>query len=118
MMFNVFEIDYMLLQHCSPRYVRPISRSDRRTLSSLQYLDTQRISDLTLYLEALHRGGHASADHTTLLINCYTKLRLTEQLDQFIQVRRASETRGGVNRNWAWRYSGGGTPSRRYIPND
>ena len=51
-----------------------------------QYLDTQRNADLTLYLEALHRGGHASADHTTLLINCYTNLRLTQQLDQFIQV--------------------------------
>ncbi|KAF0291087.1 Vacuolar protein sorting-associated protein 11 [Amphibalanus amphitrite] len=50
-----------------------------------KYLDTQRISDLTVYLEALHHGGHGSADHTTLLINCYTKLRLTEQLDQFIQ---------------------------------
>ncbi|XP_037084836.1 vacuolar protein sorting-associated protein 11 homolog [Pollicipes pollicipes] len=50
-----------------------------------KYLDTQRINDLALYLQALHAAGRATEDHTTLLINCYTKLRDTIQLDMFIQ---------------------------------
>ena len=30
--------------------------------------------------------GHATSDHTTLLLNCYTKLKDVEKLDAFIQV--------------------------------
>ena len=37
-------------------------------------------------LQALHKKGYANADHTTLLLNCYTKLRDIEQLDAFIAV--------------------------------
>ncbi|CAL4072132.1 unnamed protein product, partial [Meganyctiphanes norvegica] len=49
-----------------------------------KYLDTQHIHTLTKYLQALHQSGAATADHTSLLINCYTRLRDTQQLDEFI----------------------------------
>ena len=51
-----------------------------------QYLDTQHIHNLTTYLQALHRTGSATADHTSLLLNCYTRLRDTQQLNEFIMV--------------------------------
>eukprot|EP00897_Mesotaenium_endlicherianum_P008071 jgi/Mesen1/7292/ME000373S06354 len=57
-----------------------------RTLGQLEpsyviqkYLDAQRIHNLTRYLERLHDRGLATADHTTLLLNCYTKLKLTSE---------------------------------------
>ena len=38
-----------------------------------------------LYLEELHEHGKATADHTTLLLNCYAKLKDTEKLDAFVR---------------------------------
>lgn len=55
-----------------------------------KYLDAQRIQQLTLYLEALHNDGRANADHTTLLLNCYTKLKDVEKLDKFVGIGEAS----------------------------
>jgi hypothetical protein len=49
-------------------------------------LDAQRIRHLTAYLQELHKRGYATADHTTLLINCYTKLNDAEKLAEFIKV--------------------------------
>ncbi|MED6114584.1 Vacuolar protein sorting-associated protein 11, partial [Stylosanthes scabra] len=43
-----------------------------------KFLDAQRIYNLTNYLEKLHEKGLASKDHTTLLLNCYTKLKDVE----------------------------------------
>ncbi|KAI3658936.1 hypothetical protein MP638_006312 [Amoeboaphelidium occidentale] len=51
----------------------------------LKYLDARRINNLTLYLQELHLKNVATADHTTLLLNCYTKLRDTTKLDEFIK---------------------------------
>lgn len=51
-----------------------------------KFLDAQRIRNLTSYLQALHEKGLANADHTTLLFNCYTKLKDVEKLDEFIKV--------------------------------
>lgn len=45
-----------------------------------KFLDAQRINNLTLYLEALHERHYAGPDHTTLLLNCYTKLKEDEKL--------------------------------------
>lgn len=39
-----------------------------------------------MYLQALHKQGLATEDHTTLLLNCYTKLNNTEKLKEFIMV--------------------------------
>ncbi|GFP83277.1 vacuolar protein-sorting-associated protein 11 homolog [Phtheirospermum japonicum] len=50
-----------------------------------KFLDAQRIYNLTSYLEKLHEKGLASKDHTTLLLNCYTKLKDVEKLDLFIK---------------------------------
>uniref|UniRef100_A0A7N0RIR5 Vacuolar protein sorting-associated protein 11 homolog n=1 Tax=Kalanchoe fedtschenkoi TaxID=63787 RepID=A0A7N0RIR5_KALFE len=50
-----------------------------------KFLDAQRIHNLTNYLEKLHEKGLASKDHTTLLLNCYTKLKDIEKLNVFIK---------------------------------
>lgn len=50
-----------------------------------KFLDAQRIYNLTNYLEKLHEKGLASKDHTTLLLNCYTKLKDVEKLNVFIK---------------------------------
>ena len=48
-----------------------------------KFLDAQRINNLTLYLEALHERHYAGPDHTTLLLNCYTKLKEDEKLRRY-----------------------------------
>lgn len=50
-----------------------------------QFLDAQRITNLTIYLQELHNRGIANSDHTTLLLNCYTKLKDVAALDAFIR---------------------------------
>ncbi len=40
-----------------------------------KFLDASKIHHLTEYLQALHSQGLANEDHTTLLLNCYTKLK-------------------------------------------
>ncbi|KAI3881210.1 hypothetical protein MKX03_015915 [Papaver bracteatum] len=50
-----------------------------------KFLDAQRIYNLTNYLEKLHEKGLGSKDHTTLLLNCYTKLKDVEKLNVFIK---------------------------------
>ncbi|KAJ1739546.1 Vacuolar protein sorting-associated protein 11 [Coemansia sp. RSA 989] len=52
-----------------------------------KYLDAQRLGNLTSYLQELHTAGMATSDHTTLLLNCYTKLRDEERLNQFIHTQ-------------------------------
>ena len=45
---------------------------------------------LASYLEALHKQGLANNEHTTLLINCYTKMKKKEELHRFIYSDQAS----------------------------
>lgn len=52
---------------------------------NLKFLDSQRINNLTEYLEELHDHNKATVDHTTLLLNCYAKLKDTEKLETFIK---------------------------------
>ncbi|WAR00818.1 VPS11-like protein [Mya arenaria] len=49
-----------------------------------KFLDAQRIHNLTKYLQALHTAKMATEEHTTLLLNCYTKLKDVSKLDEFI----------------------------------
>ena len=56
-----------------------------------QFLDARRIESLTTYLEAAHAHGLAAADHTTLLLNCYTKLQQTAKLEAFIAIREGED---------------------------
>lgn len=51
----------------------------------MQFLDSQRINNLIEYLEELHEHDKATVDHTTLLLNCYAKLKDTEKLETFIK---------------------------------
>lgn len=67
----------------SERYGMP--QRKRRTLLTAQFLDTQRIHNLIQYLEQLHEHRKATADHTTLLLNCYAKLKDIEKLEKFIK---------------------------------
>jgi hypothetical protein len=59
-----------------------------------QFLDAQRIHNLVTYLQELHALGLANADHTTLLLNTYTKLKDVARLDSFIKTesRRSGAT--------------------------
>jgi vacuolar protein sorting-associated protein 11 len=50
-----------------------------------KFLDTQRIHNLIEYLEELHDHHKATSDHTTLLLNCYAKLKDVEKLEKFIR---------------------------------
>lgn len=52
-----------------------------------KFLDAQRIHNLTAYLQMLHVQSLANADHTTLLLNCYTKLKDISKLEEFIKVQ-------------------------------
>lgn len=53
-----------------------------------KFLDAQRIHNLTAYLQALHEQNLANTDHTTLLLNCYTKLKDVSKLDEFIMTNK------------------------------
>lgn len=48
-------------------------------------MDTHHIHNLIEYLEELHYHEKATTDHTTLLLNCYAKLKDTSKLDSFIK---------------------------------
>ncbi|OCK80625.1 vacuolar protein sorting protein-like protein [Lepidopterella palustris CBS 459.81] len=50
-----------------------------------KFLDTQRIHNLIEYLEELHDHHKATKDHTTLLLNCYAKLKDVDKLEEFIK---------------------------------
>ncbi|EDR06605.1 uncharacterized protein LACBIDRAFT_251110, partial [Laccaria bicolor S238N-H82] len=50
-----------------------------------KFLDAQRIHNLVTYLQELHSLGLANSDHTTLLLNTYTKLKDVSRLDTFIK---------------------------------
>ncbi|XP_012258670.2 vacuolar protein sorting-associated protein 11 homolog [Athalia rosae] len=52
-----------------------------------KFLDSQYIDNLTTYLQVLHKQGQATEDHTTLLLNCYTKLNHTNKLKEFIMTK-------------------------------
>ncbi|XP_067666114.1 vacuolar protein sorting-associated protein 11 homolog [Haliotis asinina] len=52
-----------------------------------KFLDAQRIHNLTKYLQALHKAQMATEEHTTLLLNCYTKLKDVSKLDEFIMTK-------------------------------
>jgi hypothetical protein len=75
-----------------------------------RFLDTQRINNLTVYLEKLHQKGLATKDHTTLLLTCYTKTNNTVKLSEFCQM---NETNGTGNET-APGATGGGTMPLNY----
>ena len=58
-----------------------------------KFLDAQQIHNLTTYLQELHTRGLANSDHTTLLLNTYTKLRDVTRLDNFIKSTDSTKSR-------------------------
>ncbi|OJJ44927.1 hypothetical protein ASPZODRAFT_134352 [Penicilliopsis zonata CBS 506.65] len=66
------------------QYLRAIDNTEPSQVIR-KYLDTQRIHNLIEYLEELHDHDRATVDHTTLLLNCYAKLKDTSKLDSFIK---------------------------------
>lgn len=68
------------------QYIKTIGRLEPSYVIR-KFLDSQHIENLTTYLQALHKQGHATEDHTTLLLNCYTKLDKTDKLKEFIMTK-------------------------------
>jgi tetratricopeptide (TPR) repeat protein len=68
------------------QYLKTIGKLEPSYIIRL-FLDAQRITNLTTYLEELHAKNLATSDHTTLLLNCYTKLKDAKKgkLDTFIR---------------------------------
>jgi hypothetical protein len=66
------------------QYIKTIGRLEPSYVIK-KFLDAQRIHNLTLYLQKLHEAGLANANHTTLLLNCYTKLKDLDKLNEFIK---------------------------------
>ncbi|NP_001120879.1 vacuolar protein sorting-associated protein 11 homolog [Xenopus tropicalis] len=66
------------------QYIRTIGKLEPSYVIR-KFLDAQRIHNLTAYLQALHLQSLANADHTTLLLNCYTKLKDSARLEEFIK---------------------------------
>lgn len=56
-----------------------------------RFLEPQHTSFLMKYLEELHALRQATGDHTQLLLNCYTKLKATSKLQNFIRGRNPNE---------------------------
>ncbi|KAL7748964.1 Vacuolar protein sorting-associated protein 11 [Sorochytrium milnesiophthora] len=63
-----------------------------------KFLDAQRVRNLVKYLELLHAKALANADHTTLLLNCYTKNKDVAKLDRFLKAHRCLLFRTGFPR--------------------
>lgn len=66
------------------QYLRAIDNTEPSQIIR-KFLDNQRIKNLIEYLEELHEHGKATSDHTTLLLNCYAKLKDVEKLELFIK---------------------------------
>ncbi len=87
---------YVIRKVCS---VSAKSVNQNTDLPIYQYLDAQRIQNLTTYLQELHSRNLANPDHTTLLLNCYTKTSDKQRLDAFIktEAKRSDESGGGID---------------------
>ncbi|KAG2342599.1 hypothetical protein BDR05DRAFT_1025431, partial [Suillus weaverae] len=63
-------------------------------------LDAQHIHNLVAYLQELHALGLTNTDHTTLLLNTYTKLKDVAHLDSFIKTESwrssSGKSKGGL----------------------
>ncbi|KAL5615301.1 hypothetical protein BROUX41_005350 [Berkeleyomyces rouxiae] len=66
------------------QYIRAIKTTEPSQVIR-KFLDTQRIHNLISYLEQLHEHRKATSDHTTLLLNCYAKLKDIDKLEKFIK---------------------------------
>ena len=66
------------------QYLRAIDNTEPSQIIR-KFLHNQRIRNLIEYLEELHEHHKATSDHTTLLLNCYAKLKDVDKLEEFIR---------------------------------
>ncbi|CAJ2510811.1 Uu.00g064360.m01.CDS01 [Anthostomella pinea] len=66
------------------QYIKAIDNTEPSQVIR-EFLDTQRMHNLIEYLEELHEHHKATSDHTTLLLNCYAKLKDVQKLEKFIK---------------------------------
>lgn len=50
-----------------------------------RFLDSRHTQYLTDYLQSVHKEGKATNDHTTLLLNCFTRLDRVDELKAFLK---------------------------------
>jgi vacuolar protein sorting-associated protein 11 len=50
-----------------------------------RFLDSRHTQYLTDYLQVVHKEGKATNDHTTLLLNCFTRLDRVDELKAFLK---------------------------------
>ncbi|ORY85729.1 vacuolar protein sorting protein VPS11, partial [Protomyces lactucae-debilis] len=66
------------------QYIKAIKRCDVSAVMR-KFLEAQHVPLLTEFLEALHRAKLSNADYSTLLLNCYAKLKQKEKLQDFVR---------------------------------
>lgn len=66
------------------QYIRAIRQCETSAIMR-KYLEAQHVPLLTEFLEALHAAKLSNSDYTTLLLNCYAKLKQQDKLRKFIQ---------------------------------
>lgn len=71
-------------ENAMQQYLRAIDNTEPSQIIR-KFLDKQQIRNLIEYLEELHEQGKATSDHTTLLLNCYAKLKDLDKLEAFIR---------------------------------
>lgn len=77
--FYRFAFLTLLIADAVDQYIKTIGFLEPSYVIS-KFLDTRHINHLTDYLESLHKRGVATANHTTLLLNCFTRLGKTDQV--------------------------------------
>lgn len=66
------------------QYIQAIHQCDTSSIMR-KFLEAQHVPLLTEFLEALHEANLSNADYTTLLLNCYAKLKQKDKLVKFIR---------------------------------
>jgi vacuolar protein sorting-associated protein 11 len=56
-----------------------------------RFLDSRHTQYLTDYLHNVHKAGKATTDHTTLLLNCFTRLDRIDELKTFLDNYRQNQ---------------------------
>lgn len=85
--------DHVTIKHSVPSVYCLPNNCLRKPLMPLSMTATVNwLVDVLVLLQ-----GKASADHTTLLLNCYTKLKDVDKLDQFLRGSGAADTTPSLN---------------------
>lgn len=66
------------------QYILAINQCDISSVMR-KYLEAQHVPLLTEFLEALHTAKKSNADYSTLLLNCYAKLKQKDKLQKFLR---------------------------------